>query len=103
MKTESKRKQNNMADTVVSDDTYTREIDADIETDKKTEKSQKGSKTDRTIRAHYLYIPNGADIGEEEASGKLYVFRKRDIAKHVLANAKRKGIEAVLLKDVTDK
>ena len=92
-----------MTNQVMPDDTYTREIDADIETDKKTEKSKKGSKTDRTIRAHYIYIENGEIIDEEQATGKLYIFRKRDIAKHVLNNAKRKGLRAVLLKDITDK
>ncbi len=92
----------------VMPDTYTREIDAEIVDDTKsqiseTENSKKSAKTDRTIREHYIYVPNGEDIGEEEATGKLYVFRKRDIAKHVLANAKRKGIQAVLLKDVSEK
>ena len=109
MKTESERKQNNMADTVVSD-TYTHIENAEMKTVNKTDKSKKSKKTpktDRTLRAHYIYVPNGEDLEEEEAVGKLYVFRKKEIAAHVLQKATRKGITAVLLcgvkvKNITD-
>ena len=84
-------------------DTYTPENSTEISSDSKADKSKKVSKapkakkTDRTLRAHYIYVPNGEDLEEEEAVGKLYVFRKKEIAKHVLQKTTRKGIEAVLL------